>query len=110
MFEKMRISLVSTRNETYRTKNIVFAIKGGQLKQFNLLKSVHKYTDCILIPELLYIRKISAGQTGVWFNNLRRMTTNSFLRQIIPINYQDGLIMVSYTDGEDIRSFKTTNC
>jgi monoamine oxidase len=98
---------VSTRNETYRTKNIVFAIKGGQLKQFNLLKSVHKYTDCIHNAELLRIyAKYPLRQTGVWFNNLRRMTTNSFLRQIIPINYQDGLIMVSYTDGEDIRSFK----
>jgi len=34
------------------------------------------------------------------------MTTNSFLRQIIPISYQDGLIMISYTDGKDVKAFK----
>ena len=69
-------------------------------------------TDCIPLQNCCVYIKYPLRQTGVWFNNLRRMTTNSFLRQIIPINYQDGLIMVSYTDGEDIRSFKDkkTNC
>ena len=98
---------VKTRTHVYRGDKIIFAIKGGQLKHFNLLKPIHKYIDCIHNAELLRIyAKYPLRKSGVWFNNLRRMTTNSFLRQIIPINYEDGLIMISYTDGKDIEVFK----
>lgn len=98
---------VSTKGEIYQGAMVVFAVKGEQLKQFDILKSVHKHADCIHSAQLLRIyAKYPIRQGGVWFNNLRRMTTNSFLRQIIPINYEDGLIMVSYTDGDDTQSFK----
>ena len=99
---------VSTKNnKTYQGTKVIFAIKGGQLKQFELLKSIHKDTECVHAAELLRIyAKYPSRQQGVWFNNLRRMTTNSFLRQIIPISYQDGLIMISYTDGKDVKAFK----
>lgn len=99
---------VSTKNaKVYQGTKVIFAIKGGQLKHFELLKSIHKDTDCVHAAELLRIyAKYPSRQQGVWFNNLRRMTTNSFLRQIIPISYQDGLIMISYTDGKDVKAFK----
>ena len=99
--------VITKNKKTHRGKNVIFAIKGGQLKQFEILKSIHKYTECVHDAELLRIyAKYPSRQNGVWFNNLRRMTTNSFLRQIIPINYHDGLIMVSYTDGKDVKAFK----
>ena len=103
-----KIFKVSTKNDkVYEGTKVVFAIKGGQLKQFELLKSIHKHIECVHDAELLRIyAKYPSRQNGVWFNNLRRMTTNSFLRQIIPINYQDGLIMISYTDGKDVQAFK----
>ena len=95
------------KDKMYQGTKVVFAIKGGQLKHFEILKPIHKYTDCVHDAELLRIyAKYPSRQNGVWFNNLRRMTTNSFLRQIIPINYEDGLIMISYTDGKDIEAFK----
>lgn len=98
---------VLTNGSVYRGLKVVFAIKGGQLKQFNILKSIHKYVDCVHSSELLRIyAKYPLRQNGAWFNNLRRMTTNTFLRQIIPIDYQNGLIMISYTDGEDTNQFK----
>ena len=46
-------------------------------------------------------------QNEVWFNNMNTISTNSILRQIIPINYQTGLIMISYTDGTDVKPFLT---
>lgn len=102
-----KIFEVSTNNNTYTCSNVIFAIKGEQLKNFNILKSIHKYTNCVHNSELLRIyAKYPLRQNGVWFDNLRRMTTNSFLRQIIPINYNDGLIMISYTDGKDVEAFK----
>ena len=33
-----------------------------------------------------------------WFHNIKRTITNNHIRQIIPINYDDGVIMISYTD------------
>lgn len=98
---------VSTKNSLYKGLNVVFAVKGEQLKQFDILKSIHEHSNCLHNSELLRIyAKYPLRQNGAWFNNLRRTTTNSFLRQIIPINYEDGLIMVSYTDGKDVESFK----
>lgn len=35
----------------------------------------------------------------VWFYNMIRISTNGMLGNIIPINKEEGLIMISYTDG-----------
>lgn len=43
----------------------------------------------------------------VWFHRLPRVTTNNFLRYIIPLNYETGAIMVSYTDGHYAREWNT---
>lgn len=108
--KKQNFFQVLTSSEEFQTKNVVFAIKGEQLKQFSILRTIHKYTECVLNSELLRIyAKYPIRQKGVWFKNIKRTTTNSFLRQIIPINYQDGLIMVSYTDGKDVCAFKDKN-
>jgi hypothetical protein len=42
---------------------------------------------------------------AVWFEGLRRTTTDSVLRHFIPINEKKGLAMVSYTDGRDTTAF-----
>jgi protoporphyrinogen oxidase len=98
---------VKTKDCSYFSRTVVFAVKGEQLRQFKILKSIHKHIDSIYSAELLRIyAKYPIRRSGVWFNGLRRMTTNSFLRQIIPIDYDSGLIMVSYTDGKDVNSFK----
>ena len=77
------------------------------MSKFSILSPIHKHLDCVHNSELLRIyAKYPIRQSGCWFSNLRRMTTNSFLRQIIPIDYQDGLIMISYTDGKDTKIFK----
>lgn len=41
----------------------------------------------------------------VWFHDMPRVTTNNFLRYIIPLNYKKGSIMVSYTDGHFAREW-----
>lgn len=101
---------VKTNNGVFLGSKVVFAIKANQLKHFDILKSVHKHINAVHNAELLRIyAKYPIRSSGVWFNNLRRMTTNSFLRQIIPIDYAKGLIMVSYTDGIDTAAFKDKN-
>ena len=101
------------RQKTYQGKHIVFAIKSGQLRQFSLLSNIHKHLDCIHEAPLLRIYARYPQQksryNGPWFQKLPRMTTNSFLRHIIPIDPSTGLIMISYTDGDDITPFYHMN-
>lgn len=98
---------VKTKDKSHHGKAIVFAVKGGQLKQFEILAPIHKHINAVYNAPLLRIyAKYPIRQSGVWFNCLRRTTTNSFLRQIIPIDYHSGLIMISYTDGGDVNAYK----
>ena len=41
----------------------------------------------------------------VWFHDIPRVTTNNFIRYMIPLNYEKGSIMVSYTDGSYAREW-----
>ncbi|MBE27564.1 MAG: hypothetical protein CMB06_00420 [Euryarchaeota archaeon] len=83
-------------------KKIIFATKPHQLKQFEIIKPIHKYIDSLYEAPLI---RIYAIYKNIWFKNINRTTTNNLLRQIIPINKEKGLIMISYTDGEDTKPF-----
>ena len=37
---------------------------------------------------------------NIWFKNIKRTITNNYIRHIIPIDYEKGLIMISYVDSE----------
>lgn len=98
--------LVSSDNNTYMCKNLVIAIKSAQLKKFKILKHIFKHIDNIHGAPLLRIYAQYPLQCGKsWFENIPKTRTNSCLRQIIPINPKTGLIMISYTDGDDIVPF-----
>lgn len=67
--------------------------------------------ECVQPAPLLRIyaqykpTKQSNGMTEVWFKGMKRRMTDSFLRYVIPINEETGMIMVSYTDGIDTSVF-----
>jgi len=42
----------------------------------------------------------------VWFSNMGKVVTDSPLRYVIPIDEEKGLIMISYTDGEDCEEWR----
>lgn len=98
--------VISLENKIYECKNVIIAIKSGQLKQFNILRPIYKQLDNIHDAPLLRIYAQYPTKCGyAWFKNIPKTTTNSILRQIIPINSKTGLIMISYTDGDDIKPF-----
>ena len=98
---------IETNNTNYYCNRVIFAIKGHQLGKFRLLQPIHRYIQSVYNAELLRIyAKYPIRKNGPWFSNIKRLTTNSFLRQIIPIDYSTGLIMISYTDGRDIKVYK----
>lgn len=98
---------VETRNNNvFFASNIIIGVKSEQLKQFKILKPIFPYLSFIHSSPLLRIyAKYNKYKGKVWFDNMPKIVTNSFLRQIIPIDYESGLIMISYTDGDDINHF-----
>ena len=90
---------IETSIDTYEYKNLVLAIPYSNLKQMKEFKDF-KLLDSVKPIQLLRIYvKYPKINGKVWFENMKITTTNSYLRYIIPIDYEKGLIMISYTDG-----------
>jgi hypothetical protein len=113
VYLKSRINSVERVNDIFRIgrenrkmkiigKKVIFATKPHQLKEFPIISPIHKYTKAVYNAPLI---RIYAVYKEIWFKNINRTTTNNLLRQIIPINKKTGLIMISYTDGEDTKPF-----
>ena len=93
---------LTTTKRHLEVDEVIFCTKARQLNQFPLLKSIH---SCLRAVHEAPLLRIYARYKTVWFKDLNRMTTNNVLRQIIPIDKEKGLIMVSYTDGKDTEPF-----
>lgn len=98
--------MIESNNRVFRGKKVIFAIKAPQLRQFSILRPIYPYLSCIHGAPLLRIYAKYPLQNGkVWFHLFPKIITNNTLRQIIPIDPSTGLIMISYTDGNDITPF-----
>lgn len=94
---------LTTPKRTVQVDKVIFCTKARQLNDFPLLKPIHSYLSALHEAPLL---RIYARYKTIWFKDLNRMTTNNVLRQIIPIDKEKGIIMVSYTDGADTAPFR----
>ena len=96
-------------NRTFfvKCRNVAFCLKAKQLRIFDILSPIKQHINKVYNASLLRIyAQFPKGKNGkVWFHDINRITTNSLLRQIIPISQENGIIMISYTDGEDINPF-----
>lgn len=71
------------------------------LKQLPKFKDIQEVNDVSPIPLIRIYAKYPKDKSGkVWFHNIKRTITDSYIRHIIPIDYENGLIMISYTDGK----------
>lgn len=98
----VEINKIITSKRQIKVDKIIFCTKAKQLNDFEILKPIHKYLNLLYEAPLL---RIYAKYKNVWFKDLNRTTTNNVLRQIIPIDKVNGIIMVSYTDGIDTEPF-----
>ena len=98
--------MIKAKSRVFHGKKVIFAIKAPQLRQFSILRPIYPYLSCIYGAPLLRIYAKYPLQNGkVWFHSFPKIITNNTLRQIIPIDSSTGLIMISYTDGNDIAPF-----
>jgi len=100
----VKVNTIKTSKREIKVDKIIFCTKAQQLNKFSILKPIHKYLNVLYQAPLI---RIYAKYKNVWFNDLNRTTTNNILRQIIPIDKENGIIMVSYTDGIDTNPFKS---
>lgn len=77
------------------------------LKQLPKFKDIEAVDAITPIPLIRIYAKYPKDKSGkVWFHGLKRTITDNYIRQIIPIDYETGLIMISYTDGKYANMWK----
>ena len=87
-----------TGNGDYRFSHCIVC---GTKDSIKSIKGLSVATESIGQGALCRVfARFDKGINGeVWFNGMRKITTNNILRYIIPLNYENGLVMISYTDG-----------
>lgn len=79
---------------------IICCVPYLSLKEYPKFKEVDEIHSVEPIPLIRVYAVYPKDKSGkVWFHNLPRTITNNYIRHIIPIDYEKGLIMISYTDG-----------
>jgi protoporphyrinogen oxidase len=91
------IFTVNINDKKIFTKNLVLAIPQPNLFSLKFLRPYFPFLKSIYCVPLLRIYSIYK-EKDVWFDDLKKVTTNNKLSYIIPINSKKGLIMTSYTD------------
>jgi monoamine oxidase len=88
--------------DEYTTKHIIFAIPPSNMSAFPILNPIRPLLETVTSNPLLRVYAIYKNR---WFEGLPVITTNSFIRHIIPINSKTGLIMISYVEGKDAEPY-----
>ena len=92
-------SLVSTdKGYKYNYNKIILTIPQENLQKIEYLKDIKELESVEGIPLLRVYFKYPVKDCKSWFKNIKRTTTDNYIRHIIPIDYNNGLIMISYTD------------
>jgi hypothetical protein len=93
----------SRRKEFYVGKNVVLALHHVALKDVKGVNRLPVLKHLEMTP-LLRMYAVFPTRRGVsWFSGLNKIVTDSSVRYIIPINPQRGIVMISYTDGNDAK-------
>jgi protoporphyrinogen oxidase len=83
----------------YKSKICILAIPKPDLLNFSILNSIKKELNSINYKSLCRIYSIFKKE-DIWFKNIGKTTTNNNSRYIIPIDKENGLIMISYSDSK----------
>tara|TARA_Y100001958_G_C21235817_1_gene562200 strand:+ start:471 stop:2072 length:1602 start_codon:yes stop_codon:yes gene_type:complete len=92
---------ILTDKNVYNFDNLIIAIPQSQLLKINIFQDIDIFEAVEDVPLLRIYAKYPKNSNGeMWFKNINRTITNNYIRHIIPINYEAGLIMISYIDSE----------
>lgn len=101
------------KNQTYLANKVICALPKQVVETIpifqtkTILSSLHKIKCAPLCriyskfaPSCINDVNKKFKKNEVWFKNLPKFTTNNYLRMVIPISVEKGLIMISYTDNK----------
>ncbi len=89
---------------TYHAKQVIIATCRCNLSKFSVLLGAPLLKQLATSPLLRIYAKYPPNKDGVvWFDGVPKTVTAGKLRYVIPINSKSGLIMISYTDGDDTK-------
>ena len=92
---------ILTDKNMYEFDNLILAIPHSKLLQINIFEDIDEFDTVEDVPLLRIYAKYPSNSDGeIWFKNINRTITNNYIRHIIPINYEKGLIMISYIDSD----------
>jgi protoporphyrinogen oxidase len=91
----------------YVTNKLVLACQQSQIKKFKIFKPVHHLINAVSTTVLLRIYFIfKVPKQGVWFKHLKKTLTDSKIQYFIPIDYNKGSVMISYSDDSKAKFLK----
>jgi hypothetical protein len=91
----------------FRSTNLIIATCRCSLSGFSVLKGAPLLKQ-VQTGALMRIYAVYPPNKdgSVWFAGLKKQVTAGPLRHVIPINEESGLIMISYTDGDDTKFWR----
>lgn len=81
-----------------KTHKIVLCLPKPALMKLDILNPLHNILNSIQCKPLCRVYA-QFKKEDVWFRDIGKTVTNNALRYIIPMDAENGLIMISYTDG-----------
>ena len=99
-------NIICGDNNKINTINIILAIPKNKLIHIDYLtrhKNIYKNINSVQNEPLyrIYAQYPLNVKTGkVWFDGMEKISTNLPIKYSIPINYKQGIIMISYTDSK----------
>lgn len=91
----------------YRAKHVIVATCRCSLGKFSVLRGAPLLKQLATSPLMRIYAKYPPNKYGkIWFDDVPKTVSSNPLRYVIPIDPKSGLIMISYTDGDDTKYWK----
>ena len=90
-------NIIKTNKDVYFCNSVIAAIQKPDLNKIDIFNNVGMINS-ITNSKLLRIYAIFDTKKCTWFKNIPKTITDSKISYFIPIDYESGLTMISYTD------------
>lgn len=89
--------------KTFVSKMAVLALHQEAVKHIEGVNKIPVLKHLEMTPLLRMYAVFPTKKNMSWFSGLEKIVTNSPVRYIIPIDPKRGIVMISYTDGDDAK-------
>lgn len=95
--KRYSLEQVSVGKKNFKARKVICCVPLLSLRSIQRFDTIQTLYNLQVCPLLRIYVKYDSGE---WFKSLKRTITDQSIRHIIPIDPDNGLIMISYTDGQ----------